>query len=154
PLRREVDAVRDTIDGAMSEMRALLLELRPSMLDERGLVPALADLCAAYQERLGVAIDTRLAPIAVPPPADHAVLRVAREGIANAVRQADARHIALELAQRDGCAELVVADDGRGFVESAALHGYGLGLRVMRERVRELGGTLVITTAPGEGTRV
>ena len=153
PLQSEISAMRGTIEGTMNEMRALLLELRPTALDERGLVPALMDLCAAYQERLGVTIDARLDPIEVAPPADHAVLRVAQEGIANAVRHADARHIGLELARRDGHTELVIADDGRGFDPSATT-GYGLGLRVMRERLREMGGSLVVESEPGRGTRL
>jgi signal transduction histidine kinase len=82
------------------------------------------------------------------------VLRVAQEGIANAVRHADAKHISLELARRDGHTELVVADDGRGFDEGAADEGFGLGLRVMRERCRELGGSLVIASELGRGTRL
>ncbi|HEX6060701.1 MAG TPA: sensor histidine kinase, partial [Candidatus Limnocylindria bacterium] len=155
PVQSEIAAMRGTVDGTMSEMRALLLELRPTQLDERGLVPALTDLCAAYRERLGVTIDAKLEPIDVTPPADHAVLRIAQEGIANAVRHADARRIELALARReDGRTELVVADDGRGFDQSAADSGYGLGLRVMRERLRELGGSLVITSELGRGTRL
>lgn len=146
--------MRETIESAMSEMRAMLLELRPALLDERGLASALTDLCTAYRERLGVIIDARIDPIQVLPPADHALLRVAQEGIANAVRHADARHIAVDLAQRDGHTELVVADDGRGFDERAATSAHGLGLRIMHERLRELGGTLVVTSEAGRGTRL
>jgi signal transduction histidine kinase len=90
----------------------------------------------------------------VTPPADHAVLRIAQEGIANAVRHADAQRIELELVRREGRTELVVADDGRGFDQAAADKSYGLGLRVMRERLRELGGSLVITSEIGRGTRL
>jgi signal transduction histidine kinase len=153
PLQNEVAALRDTVSGAMSEMRALLLELRPAALDERGLVPALEDLCAAYEQRLGVSVDARFDPIDVAPPADHAMLRVAQEGIANAVRHSDARRIRVRLGRRHGRTELVVADDGRGFDQSK-VPAHGLGLRVMRERVRELGGSLVISSRPGRGTRL
>jgi len=151
PLQTEIVAMRERIAGTMSEMRALLLELRPTALDERGLVPALNDLCAAYQDRLGVRIDASLEQIAVGAPADHAMLRVAQEGIANAVRHADARRIELRLAKRDGHIEVTVADDGRGFDQSAAA-GHGLGLVVMRERIRELGGSVVIRSELGHGT--
>jgi signal transduction histidine kinase len=154
PLQPEIASMRVTIENAMSEMRAMLLELRPALLDERGLASALTDLCTAYRERLGVAIDARIEPIQVLPPADHALLRVAQEGIANAVRHADARHIAVDLARRDGHTELVVADDGRGFDDRAAMSAHGLGLRIMHERMRELGGTLVVTSEAGRGTRL
>jgi signal transduction histidine kinase len=134
-------------------MRAMLLELRPAALDERGLVPALTDLCAAYAERLGVAVELDLEPMDVHPPADHALLRIAQEGLANAVRHADARRITLRLFRRDDRAELVVSDDGCGFdEESASTHG--LGLRVMRERARELGGAVSVTSRLGRGTEL
>ncbi|HEX6348255.1 MAG TPA: histidine kinase [Candidatus Dormibacteraeota bacterium] len=154
PLHAQLAAMRDTVDATMSEMRALLLELRPALLDERGLVPALEDLCTAYQERLGVTVDARLQPLELTPPGDHAVLRVAQEGIANAVRHADARHIRLRLVRRGDRAELVVADDGKGFDALDPERAHGLGLRVMRERMRELGGSLTIRSRPGRGTRL
>jgi signal transduction histidine kinase len=131
----------------------MLLELRPAALDERGLVPALTDLCAAYAERLGVAVELDLESMDVHPPADHALLRIAQEGLANAVRHADARRITLRLFRRDDRAELVVSDDGCGFdEESASTHG--LGLRVMRERARELGGAVSVTSRLGRGTEL
>jgi signal transduction histidine kinase len=152
-LQAEVRAMRTTIDGTMNEMRAMLLELRPAALDERGLVPALTDLCAAYVERLGVAVELDLEPMLVPPPADHALLRIAQEGLANAVRHADARRITLRLFRRGDRAELVVSDDGRGFdEETASMHG--LGLRVMRERARELGGAVSVSSRLGQGTEL
>lgn len=70
--------MRATIDHTMNELRAMLLELRQAALDERGLVPALTDLCAAYAERLGVDIELDLEAMEVPPPADHALLRIRR----------------------------------------------------------------------------
>jgi len=152
PLQPQVAAMRDTVEATMSEMRALLLELRPALLDERGLVPALQDLCTAYQERLGVTVEARLEDLELAPPRDHAVLRVAQEAIANAVRHADARHIRLRLVRRGDRAELVVADDGRGFDAGEPGGAHGLGLRVMRERMRELGGSLTIRSRPGRGT--
>jgi signal transduction histidine kinase len=153
PLQAEVRAMRKTIDGTMNEMRAMLLELRPAALDERGLVPALTDLCAAYAERLGVAVELDLEPMEVPPPADHALLRIAQEGLANAVRHADAGRITLRLFRQDGRAELVVSDDGRGFDQETA-SAHGLGLRVMQERARELGGAVTVTSHLGRGTEL
>lgn len=153
-LQTEINVMRTTIEASMNEMRALLLELRPTALDERGLLVALNELCAAYQERLGVRIDAKLDPVQVEPPKDHVVLRVAQEGIANAVRHADASHIGLELSQRDGHTELVITDDGRGFELSRADGSHGLGLRVMRERLSELGGSLDLTSEIGRGTRL
>lgn len=153
-VQAEIRAMRSTIEGTMNEMRALLLELRPAALDERGLIVALNELVGAYQERLGVRIDAKLDPVAVAPPKDHVVLRVAQEGIANAVRHADASRIGLQLSQRDGHTELIVTDDGRGFEVGEADVSHGLGLRMMRERVDELGGSLVVKSEVGRGTQL
>jgi signal transduction histidine kinase len=95
-------------------MNALLLELRPSLLEERGLLPVLDELCGTYHSRLGVTISADLEPVNLPPPAEHAVFRAAQEGLSNAVRHAPARTISLSLRQRGDTAELRVADDGRG----------------------------------------
>jgi signal transduction histidine kinase/type II secretory pathway pseudopilin PulG len=153
PVQAEVRALRETLAGSMNEMRAMLLELRPAVLDERGLVPALRDLCAAYSERLGVSVEADLDSVEVAPPADHALLRIAQEGLANAVRHSEARRIRLRLVRDGDRAELTVADDGRGFDEQAQ-SPHGLGLRVMRERARELGGAVSVESNPGRGTEL
>jgi signal transduction histidine kinase len=75
----------------------------------------------------------------------------AQEGLSNAVRHSEAEEIEVRLRRQGADAELTVADDGRGFVRDGA-DGHGLGLKLMRERVRELGGTLAIDSRPGRGT--
>jgi signal transduction histidine kinase len=133
-------------------MRALLLELRPTTLEEKGLIPALEELVSTYATRLGIKVDAELEPVAMAPAAELAALRVAQEGLANAIQHAQAGSIRLTLHRNGSGAQIRVADDGRGFEPDANGPNQGLGLRLMRERVAELGGALVVTSRVGEGT--
>jgi two-component system, NarL family, sensor histidine kinase LiaS len=154
PLRPEAEAMEQTATQTMHEMQALLLELRPVVLEDAGLIPALEELCSAYQERLGVTIDADLDPVALAPPAEHAVLRIVQEALANAVKHAQPNRIRLRLHHQDGQVAVTVTDDGAGFDPSLATQRHGMGLGLMRERVAELGGTLQLDSTPGQGTTV
>ena len=154
PLRPQVETMEQTATATMHEMQALLLELRPVALEDAGLIPALEELCGAYQERLGVTVDADLEPVALAPPAEHAVLRVVQEALANAVKHAQPNRIRLQLHQQDGQVAVTVSDDGAGFDPSLAEQRHGMGLGLMRQRIAELGGTLQLDSIPGEGTTV
>ncbi|MDQ6773678.1 MAG: sensor histidine kinase [Candidatus Dormibacteraeota bacterium] len=152
-LQARARSMRQAAEGATEEMNALLLELRPSVLERQGLGAALRELADAYRSRLGVDVQASIDEVHLSPQGEHAVLRVAQEGLSNAVRHAEARRIDLRLRQNDGRAELTVKDNGRGF-DAAAGGRHGFGLRLMRERVVELGGRLTVESAPDRGTRV
>jgi signal transduction histidine kinase len=155
PLQAQVGRLSDTVATAIYEMRALVLDLHPSALTDKGLGPALEDLCASYRARLGLEVAARVEPVQLDAAGQHAVLRVAQEAMANAARHADATTVRLELRAAGGGAVLEVADDGRGFDTSpASAPTGGVGLRLMRERVAELGGELVVDSRPGTGTTV
>jgi signal transduction histidine kinase len=150
----EVETMERTAGATMREMQALLLEIRPVALDELGLAAALQELCAAYRERLGVEVTANLDSLVLPTVLEHAMLRVAQEAIANAVKHADATTVHLRLHAEDGMAVLEVADDGHGFEPAHESATTGLGLRAMRQRAGEQGGTLHIEPGPGQGTTV
>jgi len=156
----EVETMERTAGGAMREMRSLLLALRPAALEEADLVGAIEGVCHAYSERLGIPVraEAGLAgpgTAALPPAVEHAVLRVTQEAVANAARHADPGQITVRLQAAAGQVQLEVADDGHGFdVADRRAHASGLGLRTMHDRVTELGGSLTIDSAPGDGTRV
>jgi signal transduction histidine kinase len=154
PLRTEVQTLAETVDSTNREMRALLLELRPSTLDEKGLVPALEELASTYSARLGVKVDADLEPVSMAPAAELAALRIAQEGLANAVKHARAANIRLGMHRHGESVEITVSDDGGGFVVNGDGVGHGLGLRLMRERVDELGGSLKIESVVEHGTTV
>jgi len=142
-------AIERISEEALRDMAALLIELRPADGDGTGLGPALRQVCAAYRDRLGVAVDARLAEVTVPPPVEHALLRITQEACANAVRHGHARRLTVSMTRHDGHVELAVRDTGAGF-DRAAPHA-GSGLAHIRDRVAELGGTVHIDSAPGRG---
>jgi signal transduction histidine kinase len=155
PLQPQVGRLSDTVATAIHEMRALVLDLHPSALADKGLGPALEDLCASYRARLGLEVNAQVEPVQLDASGQHAILRVAQEAMANAARHGDPATVRLELrAVADGVV-LEVADDGRGFdTNPASAPPGGVGLRLMRERVAELGGELTVDSRPGNGTTV
>jgi two-component system sensor histidine kinase UhpB len=136
----------------IKQVQTLAFELRPSMLDDIGLVGALRQLVARHAERTGVRASFNAAPIDVRAPAEieTACFRIAQEALSNVARHAHARHVEVTLTGQDAALELTVRDDGVGFnVERLRT---GLGLVGMSERAQLVGGRLDIDSAPGEGT--
>ncbi len=149
PANQQAQAIERISEEALRDMQALLTELRPASLDGAGLAPALEEICAAYHDRLGVAVDASLDDVIVPAPVEHALLRITQEACTNAVRHGNARQLAVSMTRQDGHVELAVRDTGTGF-DPAAPHA-GCGLAHIRDRVAELGGTVDIDSAPGRG---
>lgn len=148
PLRA---VVRDALDG----VRRIAVDLRPHVLDEIGLPAAIERLAARYRSDGGpdVVVDV---PSSLPLDADaeSALYRVAQEAVANAVRHGTPRTIRITLAEHEPrSVSLAVADDGRGFDPETAPSGR-LGLLGMRERIGLVGGSLTVSSRPGEGTTV
>ncbi|MEU8277358.1 GAF domain-containing sensor histidine kinase [Microbispora bryophytorum] len=162
-----IERVERMAGEALTELRAVIVELRPAELDRHGLVESL---------RKQAALLDRLHPMTVAfsaegdPPGDRgldsapdpapeievAVLRVAQEALHNAVRHARAARIDVRLARRKDALVLEVTDDGAGF-DSAGPNGagvHGLGLPSMSDRAQAVGGTLTVSSAPGRGTTV
>jgi two-component system, NarL family, sensor histidine kinase LiaS len=153
-FQTQVAALEGTTSRMISEMRALLLELRPTHLEHGGLAEALEDLAASYSERLGITVTTKITPIELPAEAEHALLRITQEALSNAVRHARATQITLSLIPTEQDVSLTLRDNGQGFAFDANQKGHGFGLNSMRERVHELHGTFTVQTAPGKGTEI
>jgi signal transduction histidine kinase len=152
PGDQQAQAIERISEEALRDMQALLVELRPASLDGAGLAAALQEICAAYHERLGVAVDASLDDVTVPAPVELALLRITQEACANAVRHGNARRLAVSMTRQDGHVELAVRDAGTGF--DLAAPQAGSGLAHIRDRVAELGGTVDIASAPGRGAAV
>jgi PAS domain S-box-containing protein len=140
--------------AGLTEMRALIFELRPEALESEGLAMALSKQADALRVRHGIDVSADLpsepdAPMVV----KEAVYRIAQEALHNTLKHARARHVDVRLAVVDGMLELEIADNGKGFEASGAFPGH-LGLKTMRERALRLGGTFHVTTATGEGTHI
>jgi signal transduction histidine kinase len=147
--------LRDTAGEALREMRLLVFELRPPVLEKEGLVAALQARLDAVESRAGLATELDVTSLGIlEPEIEQEMYRIAREALNNALKHARASRISVRLRQEDGLVTLDIADDGVGFDPTAAQGRGGLGLPGMRERVTRLGGTLTIESQPGEGTRV
>jgi two-component system sensor histidine kinase UhpB len=153
-LRGEVELARETVRASLEEVRAIARGLRPEALDELGLGSALASLTNEVARQTGVRVErrvTRCLPV-LSPEEELVVYRVAQEGLTNIARHGEARRAWLTLEVRDGCVELEVRDDGRGFDSPAAAEGTGL--LGMRERAVLIGAAIEITSTSGRGTTV
>ncbi|MBS0558058.1 MAG: histidine kinase [Proteobacteria bacterium] len=146
------------IDGLLGQVRALSLDLRPPLLDEMGLVPALEGYLNAVSARSGLVLRQRLDAQAewVALDREITVFRIVQEAVTNAVRHAGARTLDVSLIARDGGVAISVRDDGKGFDAGTTLAagGPGLGLFGMRERALDLGGSWAVESGPGRGTLV
>ncbi|MFI0735061.1 histidine kinase [Streptomyces sp. NPDC021225] len=153
-LAEPIDYVRQLADAAITETRAVLGRLRPETLEADGLVAALAHHVAALRDRYGIAAEATLGPEPeTTPEAKHALYRIAQESLHNVAKHSGARHVRLHLLSGPGTITLTVADDGVGFDSRGSFPGH-LGLLSMRERAREVGGTLSVDSRPGRGSRV
>lgn len=151
-LRPHIALLEQTTSNMTREMRALLLELRPTQLEELGLAGALQKLAHIYSVRLGITVTADVESVTLPIKAEHALLRIAQEALANAARHSNASLISLCLNAQSGEAALTIQDNGKGFDAQTVGEQHGLGLHLMRERVQELHGAFALATAPGKGT--
>jgi signal transduction histidine kinase len=155
--RARLDQVLGLIDTGIRSIRNVTNDLRPSLLDDLGLLPALRSLAAEFGERSGMRVGLA-APAALPAMSEEAELalfRALQEALSNVVRHAEARSVDIGISvSRDGVL-LEVRDDGRGLGTDASperleLTGH-MGLAGMRERIRALGGTVRFHGEPGAG---
>ena len=153
-LRAQLEETKHLADQAMGELLDLARQLRPSALDDHGLVAALTthvrDLDRRGPARVTFWADSRMGEPS--PDAQVVVYRVAQEALVNAARHSGATRIEVNLEPRDSRVRLEVSDNGSGF--AFADEGKGLGLSGMRERALLVGGTLDIDSRPGKGTAV
>ena len=141
-------------EAGMTEMRALIFELRPESLEKEGLVAALEKQAAAVQARHGIRVDAELdkepeASLEV----KEVLYRVAQEALHNTVKHARAANVKLKLEELPEGFTLGISDDGVGFDARNDFPGH-LGLKSMRERATRLGGTLEVASEPGHGVTI
>jgi signal transduction histidine kinase len=144
----------EVLEQAFEATRALVGELRPRILDDLGLGPAVEWYVARFQGRPGIRCALTIDPpeVSASPELATAVFRILQESLTNVARHSGASAVRIRLARGGDAIELEVADDGRGFDPDATRTGYGL--LGMRERAQALGGSLEIRSAPGAGSRV
>ena len=151
--RDHVASVRTLAEKTVNEVRDLALLLRPSMLDDFGLVPALNWHAREMSKRTGLNVTLAADDAADELPDEHktCIYRLVQEAVNNCARHARAQNVKVEVARQNGRVLFSVRDDGEGFDTRSVR---GLGLLGMEERVRRLGGSLRIDSKPGRGTMV
>ena len=153
--RAAVAALRERVVATLQDVRRLAVELRPSALDDFGLVPALERLAAGYRDGAGidVELEAQLGDERLPATVETALYRIVQEALTNVVKHADARRVSIVLMRRNGAVTTVVEDDGRGF-DPREPREDALGLVGMRERLALVGGRLRIESGAEGGTTV
>jgi PAS domain S-box-containing protein len=141
---------------AHADVREFILALRAAPAEHRAFFPAMRRYLEGFTQNYGIV--TALAPpddldeAAFEPEAEAQLFRIIQEALSNARKHGDARSVKVTFARQDGLAHVAIQDDGKGF-DPGAVEG-GFGLRFMRERAAEVGGSVHVQSAPGEGTRV
>ena len=141
------------VGRVLDQIRNVSKMLRPSVLDDLGLEPALVALTQEFERRTGIHIDRELelAGGSVPEPVQVAIYRVVQEALTNVARHSGAKRVLVTAVRREGSVEIVIEDNGKGANASPTPH---MGLLGMRERVTELGGRFRVVTRPQEGFRI
>lgn len=157
--KRLEDSIQ-AVERVLEQVHDLSLSLRPSMLDDLGLEPALrsythrqAELTGMKAEFRAVALESRLDPVI-----ETECFRVAQEALTNVVRHAQAKAVTVQLSRSNGHLHLSVRDDGIGFdvfnLREEAVRGASLGLLSMEERASLAGGGIKFNSSPGKGTEI
>jgi signal transduction histidine kinase len=146
---------RDTAQEALREMRLMIYQLRPPVLEKGGLAVALQVRLDAVERRGGIHAELIVEGEDRLLPGIQAELhQIAQEALNNALKHAHARKVQVRLHFGDAATRLEVQDDGVGFELTAAQAGGGMGLPGMVERAQKIGARLEIQAAPGQGTKV
>ena len=155
--QRRTAEVRELVSDALQDVRQLAFDLRPTVLDDVGLVAALRRLTGDLAARHGFAVELHLdvsdEDARFASDVETVVYRVVQEALTNVVRHADAARVDVTVAQDGGCLRAVVTDNGRGF-DTSAVEGRSLGLAGMRERASLAGGSVRVTSTRASGTTV
>jgi len=149
----ELGALRNDVSGVMEDIRGLAWELRPSVLDDLGVVPAIRTYVDNYSQHFGIRLaltcnlKSRLGIMK-----ETAIYRVIQEALTNIAKYADVGEAEVTVEEREEEVVVSITDQGLGF--SPERIGHGVGLFSMEERARSIGGYLDIVSAPGKGAKV
>ncbi|MBS1251594.1 MAG: Oxygen sensor histidine kinase NreB [Anaerolineales bacterium] len=158
-VHQRATELRQIVADALEDVRGLALELRPSTLDDKGLIPTLQRYTRDYGQKFAITVDCHTLGfdgVRLLPRVETAVYRIIQEALTNVAKHANADTVSVLLEKRTGRLLVIVEDDGCGFDVDHQLRsgtqGQRLGLYGMRERANLIGGDLTIESRPGAGT--
>ncbi len=151
---RIIPEAQEVARGLLTQLRNLSHNLRPSMLDELGLLPSLSAHCKQFSQLTGIAVDfaNERVPEDLPPEISTAAYRIIQEALTNVARHAGATQVKTRIWADGDRLHILVQDQGKGFDPASAAGSSGLS--GMRERAALLDGLLTIDSFPGRGTRI
>jgi signal transduction histidine kinase len=156
----ELDCLRPTVQKALRQVRTLLFNLRPVILETQGLVPALKSYVERQREmdELAYHLEVHEFSLRLPPPAEQAIFAIVQEATGNARKHARAHNVWIGVAGQPRRLVVTVRDDGRGFAVDEVTAGYdqrgSLGMLNMQERAEGIGGKLTVRSRAGVGTTI
>ena len=159
-INRDLGSLDDLLERTMVEVRRISRNLRPSELDDLGIIPALRAACSEFQGRTGITVDFQHSGISdsLAPEIKLALYRVAQEALTNTEKHARATQVSLHLFRRRSMIILMITDNGIGFAaqyrDARTTEGTGLGVINMAERAGLIGGTISINRVPTGGTEI
>ena len=153
-ILEKINAMSDLIGQTIQAVQQISAELRPGMLDDLGLLPAIEWLSQDFQNRTKIKCSTHFnrEDLDLDPDLATAIFRISQEALTNIVRHADATRVQISLKTKDGALVLVIQDNGKGIRKEHIWDPSSLGIISMRERVRRFSGELIISGATHRGT--
>jgi signal transduction histidine kinase len=154
-VRQSVLELRELVVETLQDVRRLAVELRPTALDDFGLVAALQRLAETFAEQTGIRvhIEAALGDSRLPAETETALYRIVQEALTNVIKHAQAGTVSVVLTRKGDRVVAVIEDDGRGF-DPEDMRDERLGLLGMRERIALVDGQLSVESRPGEGTTI
>lgn len=155
----EVERIKSTLRDGLNEIRRFIFDLKPTMLQDRGLVSTVRHYVDSYQSLFDMAVDIEvddLSSVRLNADQELTAFRVVQEAMQNARKHSRASRISVDIHHRDQTILVCIADNGRGFSPERVTStvSSGAGLKGMRERAALVGGELALESAPGDGTVV
>ncbi len=153
----QMERIEYTIDQANNQLRELIAHFRVP-IETPGLIPSIEDSVRRTQEEMGIPVyfQNEWPDSEFSADIELNLLRIVQESLANVRKHSQAAVVRVHLGYRDDQYNLLIEDDGVGFDESSIVsaHGHHLGLKILRDRAREIGATIEVESEPGDGTRV
>ena len=154
--RKKIKAMIGYVDQTIDHIRAIVSELRPSILDEMGLPAAVEWQVSQFQERSGIRFifECSREDFNLEPDIAAALFRIVQEALTNAMRHAQARQVRVSMKAAGGVLRIAITDNGKGVSRQQLNDRRSFGIIGMRERVHRIGGEFNIFSGPGRGTRL
>jgi signal transduction histidine kinase len=155
-IRKKMKSMIAHVDDTIERMRRISSELRPAILDDLGLIPAIEWQISEFRKhtRIRTEITSNADGLSLPMEASAAVFRVVQEALTNVMRHAEATRLRISLNLNGHALKISIEDNGRGIKRSEETHVKSLGIVGMKERIFRLGGEFNIFSEPGKGTRL